>query len=243
MLEKLYIKMLMLVVSLIDSGNKKKIISYFKNFCKDNSITILDIGTHKGETIDFFIKYFNVKKIYCCEPNIKIFSNLKNKKKYKKNNIQLFNLALGDKNEKKELNILKDSSSSTLNNIDIKTKYFERKKKIISLFSKSKQYFIEKQNIQICKTSDFIDDNRINNIEILKIDTEGYEFNVLKGIEDDQYKLIKFIYFEHHYDLMLKKKYKFKDINYLLEEKGFKKCFKIKMKFRKTFEYIYKNEK
>ncbi len=243
MLEKLYIKLLMLIVSLIDYSNKKKIISYFKNLYRDNPITILDIGTHKGETIDFFIKHFNVKKIYCCEPNIKIFSNLKNNKRYNKSNVQLFNLALGDSNEKKELNVLKDSSSSTLNNIDEKTKYFERKKRIISFFSKSKQYFLEKQKIQICKTSDFIADNAIKNIEILKIDTEGYEFNILKGIDDEQYKLIKFIYFEHHYDLMLKKKYKFKDINNLLERKGFKKCFKLKMKFRKTFEYIYKNEK
>ena len=50
------------------------------------------------------------------------------------------------------------------------------------------------------------------------------------------------IYFEHHYDLMLKKKYKFKDINNLLLNNNFKKVFKIKMPFRKVFEYIYINE-
>ena len=41
---------------------------------------------------------------------------------------------------------------------------------------------------------------------------------------------------------MLKKNYKFQDINEFLVEKGFKKSFKIKMKFRKTFEYIYENK-
>jgi FkbM family methyltransferase len=243
MLENLYVKLLMWIVSFIDLSNKKKIINYFKSQYKNAPIIVLDIGTHKGETIDFFIKNLNIDKIYSCEPNVKIFSKLKKNKKYQNNKIKLFNLALGNTNEKKELNILKDSSSSTFNKIDIKTKYFERKKKIISYFSKSSQYFVEKQIVQICKTSDFIKNNFIKNINILKIDTEGYEYNILQGIEEDQFKFIKLIYFEHHYDLMLRKKYKFRDINELLIKKGFKKCFKIKMKFRKTFEYIYRNER
>ena len=51
------------------------------------------------------------------------------------------------------------------------------------------------------------------------------------------------IYFEHHFDLMLRKNYKFRDIHNLLKEKKFKKIFKIKMPLRKVFEYIYINEK
>ena len=41
---------------------------------------------------------------------------------------------------------------------------------------------------------------------------------------------------------MIEKKYKFSDINELLLNKDFKQSFKIKMKFRKSFEYIYKNQ-
>jgi len=76
-------------------------------------------------------------------------------------------------------------------------------------------------------------------IDILKIDTEGYELNVLKGISDEDFKKIRFIYFEHHFDLMIKKGYKYSDINSFLLEKNFKLKFKLKMKFRKSFEYIY----
>ena len=47
---------------------------------------------------------------------------------------------------------------------------------------------------------------------MLKMDTEGYELSVLKGVEINHHK-IKFIYFEHHYDDMIKKNYKFSDIN------------------------------
>ena len=74
----------------------------------------------------------------------------------------------------------------------------------------------------------------------MKIDTEGYEFNVIKGLQAN-HKIIKFIYFEHHYDDMIKKNYTFKDINLILKKFGFQKVFKSKMIFRKSFEYVYKN--
>ena len=83
----------------------------------------------------------------------------------------------------------------------------------------------------------------INYIDILKIDTEGYEYNILCGLSESNFKNIKYIYFEHHYDLMITKNYKFNDINTLLKNNNFKLVFKIKMRCRKTFEYIYLNER
>ena len=53
--------------------------------------------------------------------------------------------------------------------------------------------------------------------------------------------MVKLIFLEHHYDNMIDKGYKFKDINNLLIENNFKKIFKCKMPFRKTFEYLYEN--
>ena len=85
-----------------------------------------------------------------------------------------------------------------------------------------------------------MDDNSINSIDILKIDTEGYEFNVIKGAEI-KIKKIKLVYFEHHFDDMLIKNYNFSDINDFLTKNGFKKVYKSKMPFRKSFEYIYEN--
>ena len=80
----------------------------------------------------------------------------------------------------------------------------------------------------------------MENIDLLKIDTEGYEFDVLNGIADYISK-VKMITFEHHYDDMIKKKYKFHDVDYLLTKNNFKRIFKLKMFFRKSFEYIYWN--
>ena len=52
---------------------------------------------------------------------------------------------------------------------------------------------------------------------------------------------MKLILFEHHYDDMVKKGYTFTDINDLLIKKNFRQILKLKMPFRKSFEYIYVN--
>ena len=75
----------------------------------------------------------------------------------------------------------------------------------------------------------------------MKIDTEGYEYEVLLGF-DKKISCIEIIMFEHHYDNMIKKNYKFSEINSFLEKNNFKMVYKSKMPFRKTFEYIYFNQ-
>ena len=60
----------------------------------------------------------------------------------------------------------------------------------------------------------------------------------LKGLQN-QFQKIKLILFEHHYDNMLIKDYKFKDIHNFLIKNNFKQIYKYKMAFRKTFEYVY----
>ena len=86
------------------------------------------------------------------------------------------------------------------------------------------------------------EENHLEKVDILKIDTEGYEYKILKGLSEKNFTKVKFIYFEHHYDLMLNKNYTFFQIKSLLEKNNFEKVYKIKMSFRKTFEYIYENK-
>ena len=241
MLNKIYLKILSIIISAIDFPNKKKILTFFKKKFGKKSLNFFDIGAHKGETINLFLKNFNIEKIFAFEPNINLFNCLK--KNFKKNNnkIKLFNTGIGLQEEELDLNIMLDSSSSTFNTINLKSNYYKKKNKIITFLSKNKNLLKQKQKISIYALSNIIKENMINIIDILKIDTEGFEFNVLKGIEEADYKKIKYIYFEHHYNLMINKGYNFSDIHDLLIKNHFKKIYKIKMKFRKSFEYIYEN--
>ena len=227
--------MINLIINLIDFKNKKKILNFFKKNISKKEITVIDIGAHKGETINFFTKNFNISKLFAFEPNQDLFNFLK--KKFKKKNIYLYNCGVGLEDEYKDLTVTIDSASSTINKINTNTKYFKRKKKILA-FGKNKDFFKEKQKIEVKNLSRFLLAKE-KKIDILKIDTEGYEFNILKGINSNDFKKIDFIYFEHHYDLMIEKGYKFYDINRLLNKNNFTQKYKIKMKFRKSFEYIY----
>jgi len=64
---------------------------------------------------------------------------------------------------------------------------------------------------------------------------------VIKGLKDSILK-VSTILFEHHYDNMIVKNYTFGDIHDLLKFNGFRRAYKIKMPFRKSFDYIYIKE-
>ena len=100
-----------------------------------------------------------------------------------------------------------------------------------------KKMFLEKK-VFVDKAMNIIKKFKIDKIDLLKIDTEGYELNVVKGF-GISIDIVKVIIFEHHYDLMISKNYTYSDINRHLVNKGFYLKYKFKMPFRKTFEYIY----
>ena len=243
MLNKIYLKLLNIIIAIIDYPNKRKILTFLKKKNGKKSLNIIDIGAHKGETINLFFKNFNIGKIFAFEPNINLFNLLK--KNFKKNDdkIKLFNSGIGLQEEELDLNIMMDSSSSTFNTINLDSNYYKKKNKIITFLSENKDLLKHKQKISIITLSNIIKKYMINTIDILKIDTEGFELNVLKGIKEADYKKIEYIYFEHHYDLMINKGYTFSDINSFLVKNNFKKIFKVKMKLRKSFEYIYEKKR
>ena len=226
--------MLDFIIKLVDYPNKIKVLKFLKKNLNNQKLNVIDIGGHKGETIKFFIDNFNINKIFVFEPNKELFKFLQ--KKFTDKKIMIFNYGVGLNNETRNLNILIDSASSTMNDIDTNTEYYKRKKKFLSFGNKS--FFLGVQSVKVVNLSEFIL-NSEKKIDVLKIDTEGFEFNILKGIQKSDFKKIKFVYLEHHYDLMIKKKYKFADINRLLKQNNFYLMFKLKMKFRKSFEYIY----
>ena len=243
MINNLFLNIFNLLINLIDHPNKKKILNYLKKRLNSKPLTVIDIGAHKGETINFFLKNFKISKIFAFEPNKELFNDLEKNNRYFNKEINIYNLGVGQSDEIKFLNIMTDSASSTFNTINKNTEYFKKKQKILSIFSQNKEFIKKKQEINITNLSKIILNNKIKEIDVLKIDTEGYEYNILKGIENYDFIKINYIYFEHHFDLMINKGYKLSDINKLLNKNNFYKKYKLKMEFRKSFEYIYENAK
>ena len=66
------------ILNLIDFFYQKKIINFFKKNMDSNMQLLLDIGSHKGETIEIFLKNFNIKNIYSFEASAFNYVILKN---------------------------------------------------------------------------------------------------------------------------------------------------------------------
>ena len=237
------LKITLLILSIFDKIYQRKIIKKFLEIFDDNLDIVFDVGAHEGEFIKLILNNFNVKTIYSFEPSEKNFQILnKNIKKIRsdKNEIFLNNFALGEKEEEKKFKQMKESSSSTLSNINTKSNYFKRKNFFLNISPNTK--FFEEISIKIKDGASFLAKEKIEHIDLLKIDTEGHEYFVIKGFKENLNK-VKIIFFEHHYDQMLLKNYTFSDIHNYLINNNFKKYAKFKMPFRKTFEYIYVNKK
>ena len=225
-------------LSLFDYLTEKKIINQLKRvFLNKKTISVIDIGAHKGEYISSIIKNFNISKGYCFEPNPKVFKILNNKISLNKK-IELLNYGASNNSGNILFNENIESSSSSINELNKNSNYYKKKFFLLNFLGLNE--VTKKIEIKVVTLNDFIVENNINKIDLLKIDTEGHEFQVLSGLKDKMH-MINLIHIEHHFDDMIIKDYKLTDIHNLLIKKGFKKYFKIKMKFRKSFEYLYIN--
>lgn len=231
------------ILKLFDYFHQRKIFNFLKKKNLKKINIFFDIGAHEGESIEIFSKNFTISKIYSFEPSPINFLKLKNKvnlflKNFKDIKVYVENVGLGDEKKRIYLKQLNESSSSTINQINKNSKYFKKKRFFLNkLHTKN---FYKNIDIRIIRLDEYLNNNSIEYINFMKVDTEGYELNVLKGLGTKIYN-VQYIMFEHHYHDMLIKAYKFSDINELLVKNNFIKIFKAKMPFRKTFEYIYEN--
>ena len=237
-------KLILLLLSFFDFFYQKRIIKFLSKKNLTNIETLFDVGGHKGESINLFLSNMKVKKIISFEASPLNFRFLEKSrehysKKFNKTEIMIENIALGSENKEIDFKQFDESSSSTLNDINEESSYFKRKFNLLDFFSKKKKYKILK--IKIETLDNYMNLNNINKISFLKIDTEGYEYEILKGLKK-KIQFVDTIMFEHHYDNMIIKNYTFRDINNYLKINNFNQIYKSKMPFRKTFEYIYKRE-
>ena len=229
----------------IDFFYKRKKNLFLKNNVSNNIDILIDIGAHHGDTISEFLKIFSIKKIFAFEPSRRNYLKLEKKVKKFKNKyltqIEIFQQGIGKKEEILNLKeISDDGASNTFNNLNINSNYL-KKKKFFTTFFGTKKFVISEIPTEIIILKDFLNQREIKKVDLVKIDTEGFEFNILLGL-GDYIKNVHFISFEHHYDNMIIKNYNFKDIHKLLINNGFERIFKIKMPLRKSFDYIYQKK-
>tara|TARA_B100000686_G_scaffold346570_1_gene433530 strand:+ start:321 stop:1031 length:711 start_codon:yes stop_codon:yes gene_type:complete len=211
-----------------------------KYFRKRDKI-IFDIGCFRGNFTKNFIKNeskLGIKSIFFLfDPNPTVKDYLKPILENEK--IKYFNLALDNSNSQKKfyINNFFEPSGSSLNTIFRDDKKWKNTRKIfMQIFQPLKKIKdFSEINVQTQTLDSFCLDKKIENIDVLKIDTEGNELNVLKGakrlLSENKINLIyteisetkkKFlekeksiINFLNSYNFELKKKYQIRSFSVL----------------------------
>ena len=190
-----------------------------KNFLKKNKIslnTFFDVGSHLGGYTDIVMKLNPQSNCFLFEPQSRIFEKIKNK--YSKiDNIKMYNLGISDSENIKNLFINMHDLTSTFSNFNEKSKYLNFKAKLYETSVNKMNYKTEQVNT--ITLSKFILTNKIQSIDLIKIDTEGHDLKVLYGLEE-KIDIVKNILIEfHHRDLFLD--YKPYEIHDFLIKNGF----------------------
>lgn len=221
--------MISFVIKLIDRYyHRKRIYNFFKN---KKIVNFIDVGGHEGDYSQMFLN--NSIKCIIFEPQEKYRRKLK-KKFISNKNIKILPYAIGDKSEKKYLKIGFLESTSTLANINENSKWFKLKKAIYFNKVYKNKYLV---NVKTLDSINYI--KKLDQISILKIDTEGYDLKVLQGAKNILNKT-KFVIVECHKNNMYKN-YNGNDISNYLKLKKFKSLIKFKFPFINFYDEIYMN--
>ena len=126
----------------------------------------VDVGANKGQSARYIRSCFPHARIHCLEPIKDTFEILKGNGK--KLNLICHNVALGASKGEVEVEVDVQNRLSTRNSL-------VKENNVHSATS------VKTETVQVLTLTNFCELNNIREIDFLKIDTEGYDLEVLKG--------------------------------------------------------------
>lgn len=164
--------------------------NFFKLLKKKIPINVIvDVGANNGGYSQEIRSFFPHAKIYAFEPHPKTFLQLK--KLAAIENIKAYNKALGRK--KGTVTLWDFADDAELKHMQPTSPLSSIYKEVIENLHKQKS---TQHTVKMTTLDDFIQKEKINSIDLLKIDTEGNEYDVLLGaaklIKMSSIKIIQF---------------------------------------------------
>ncbi len=191
--------MLKLAIRFIGYNNHKNLASsgeknFLNKVCAKKPTLCIDVGANIGEYSQYILDNSN-SKIIAFEPMPKSFKKLNSIKEKFVNRLYTYNIAIGDKEEIKKIYYDKNNLHwSNFNSELKKINYLKNTKKSIKCKISTLDNFIYKNKKILIKK-----------IDLIKIDTEGYELEVLIGAEKTIKKFKpKYIQIEYNWHHLFK---------------------------------------
>ncbi len=212
-----------------------KLRRFYKSTLPANPI-ILDVGANKGQSADFFLKIRSQAQITSFEPNPSLFRFLTNKYQGIKN-MTFVNKGVSNAKQILTFYINKLDLTSSFEPLNPDSKYLAKKAQVMGV--KPTEIISEQIEIETIALRDYIEEQAIKHIDLLKIDTEGHELKCLTGLFPLKTCQIDRIQIENHQDDMYQTLDSFESIRALLHEYGYVIEVSIKHGFGDFYEVIF----
>ncbi len=151
-----------------------------KKFINNDKPVLFDVGANYGQTINEFTGVFNDYEIHSFEPSPAVFEVLKNKT-FHRRNIWIWNYGIG----------------SSIGNLLLNENTNQNMSSFLEIGEDGWGFVKHKTSVPVTTIDKFCEERNIKNIDVLKIDTQGFELEVFKGAKISmQENRIGLLYFE-----------------------------------------------
>lgn len=178
----------------------KRLYEFYQSRFVNKPVFVIDVGANIGQSIEVFLKLNPMCDIVSFEPNPKLCKRLK--EKYgDRLNVRVFDFGISNVIGQKIFYENVFHATSSFEELDLSSKYLKIKSKVLGV--KPDKIIKKSYPVNVLTLSEFIKNQCVPSIDILKIDTEGHEYACLQGLFSDELKVeIKFIQIELHNDDM-----------------------------------------
>lgn len=182
-------------------------VDLMERFCTYKPKNIFEIGANYAQDAEFLRQSFELpsQNVYVFEPHPQIFAQIK--KMYQFN---AYELAVSNENGRAKFNAI-DILNNEYKNSGISS--------LKNGLTTNKKNFID-VDVEMIRMDDFIQKHKIQNIDFLKIDVEGVNYEVLEGFGSELTK-VKVIQTEGEYKQYWEGQKLYSDMDKLLTKNGF----------------------
>jgi FkbM family methyltransferase len=160
-----------------------------KTLIKDSRPVVFDVGANIGATVDEFKGWWPEAVIHCFEPQEECWTALEERiGKYKGGKVVLNRFAAGNRFDDRAAFYTHDISSgvSGFNRINLRSLDSLQLKRLADTDPPSLDAYRRSLNhertVKVVRLDDYLASSKVDHVNLLKIDTQGYEPEVLEGL-------------------------------------------------------------
>jgi FkbM family methyltransferase len=181
------------------SDNVERTAEYLKSFDREKTLkyliktirpVIFDVGANMGSSVDEFKSWWPCSEIHCFEPQHECWVELEQREKryYNEGKVVVNRVAAGNMGNDKEVFYSHDitTGQSGFNKINMQSLDSINLKKLPGSDSGSVEEYEKSINqerwVKILRLDDYMATSGVSRVSLLKVDTQGFEPEVLEGL-------------------------------------------------------------